>query len=236
MRALEASQKTSKGAPAYSRFLNRPLGRVLAAAAHVAGLTPNQVTAISAAFTFTAIALIALVEATPVTAAIIVFLLAVGYAFDAADGQLARLRGGGSAAGEWLDHTVDVVKEATIHIAVLVNWARFEDYSDSRMLIPVSFGAAVTVLFFCTTLTDQIRRASRGQTRMIMKGEGSSSILYSLAVAPVDYGILIVSFALFWWAQGYFAVYTTLFVLTVAFLALALPKWFRELTSLSESQ
>ena len=48
---LQRAQKTSKGAPAYSRLVNRPLGRVFAAVAHVAGATPNMVTAISAGFT-----------------------------------------------------------------------------------------------------------------------------------------------------------------------------------------
>ena len=58
--ALQRAQKTSKGAPAYSRLVNRPLGRVFAACAHVVGLTPNQVTCLSALATFSGIAVISL--------------------------------------------------------------------------------------------------------------------------------------------------------------------------------
>ena len=60
--ALKAAQKTSKGAPAYSRFVNRPFGRALAAIAYVLGRTPNQLTVLSAACTYSALAIIALVE------------------------------------------------------------------------------------------------------------------------------------------------------------------------------
>ena len=55
---LAASQKSSKGAPAYGRYVNRPLGRVFATTAYTWGRTPNQVTAVSAVFTFTGIAVI----------------------------------------------------------------------------------------------------------------------------------------------------------------------------------
>ena len=42
VRELAAAQKTAaRGAPAYSRYINRRLGRLLAAAALRAGLGPN---------------------------------------------------------------------------------------------------------------------------------------------------------------------------------------------------
>ncbi len=58
-------QKTSKGAPAYSRYINRRLGRYLAAAAYALHMTPNQVTLVSATFSYGAIAAIALAGPTP---------------------------------------------------------------------------------------------------------------------------------------------------------------------------
>jgi phosphatidylglycerophosphate synthase len=127
MAALTDLQKTSKGAPAYSRLVNRRVGRVFASAAYVLGRTPNQVTALSALCTFSGIATIALVDPSVVSSIAVTLLLAVGYALDSADGQLARLRGGGSVSGEWLDHVVDAAKIATLHLAVLVNWFRFDD-------------------------------------------------------------------------------------------------------------
>ena len=87
---LAAAQKSSRGAPAYSRFVNRPLGRSLAAGAFVLGRTPNQVTAVSAAFSAVAIGVLAVVRPTWVTGVVVSLALVVGYAFAAADGQLAR--------------------------------------------------------------------------------------------------------------------------------------------------
>jgi len=66
-------------------------------------MTPNAITAISAMFSAAAILLIALAEPQWWSGLAVWLLLALGYAFDSADGQLARLRGGGSPAGEWLD-------------------------------------------------------------------------------------------------------------------------------------
>ena len=61
VRRLRSAQKgKARGAPAYSVYVNRSIGRVLAAIAYRAGLTPNQVTAVSALFTFTGIVLIAM--------------------------------------------------------------------------------------------------------------------------------------------------------------------------------
>ena len=50
VRRLSAAQKSGKGAPAYSRYVNRRLGRRFAAAAYLAGMRPNQVTVVSAVF------------------------------------------------------------------------------------------------------------------------------------------------------------------------------------------
>ena len=100
VRRLAAAQKGATGAPAYSRFVNRPLGRLFAALAFHAGLTPNAVTAVSAAFTTTGVALLALAPPSVPMGLAVAACLVLGYALDAADGQLARLRGGGSPAGE----------------------------------------------------------------------------------------------------------------------------------------
>lgn len=60
LRELRGAQKTAKGVSLYSRYVNRPAGRVLAAAAFRVGLTPNQVTLVSAVFTFASLAALAL--------------------------------------------------------------------------------------------------------------------------------------------------------------------------------
>ena len=121
---LRHAQKSAKGAPPYSLFVNRPLGRVLAAAAYQMGLTPNQVTYISAAMHLRRPLVLALAPATWPVGLLVTVMLVLGYALDSADGQLARLRGGGSLLGEWLDHMIDSVKVAALHLAVLVSLYR----------------------------------------------------------------------------------------------------------------
>lgn len=229
---LRSHQKTSKGAPAYSLLVNRRLGRVFAAVGYVLGATPNQITAMSALCTFSAIATIATRPATGMSAAVITGLLVVGYALDAADGQLARLRGGGSVAGEWLDHVVDAIKISTLHLAVAIGWFHFSDRADGQLLLPLAFSAVATTLFFVMMLNDRIRRAHRGTTDMLLAGDGSSSLLYSLAVAPTDYGLVCLMFALWGWEAGFTAVYAALLVSHALFLALALGKWYREMRQL----
>ena len=46
---LTSHQKAKRGAPPYSLLVNRPLGRHIAALAHVIGLSPNQISMLSAA-------------------------------------------------------------------------------------------------------------------------------------------------------------------------------------------
>jgi len=227
--ALRSHQKTSKGAPAYSRLINRRLGRLIASVAFVAGATPNQVTAISALFTFTGIGVIALLDPSVTTSIVVCLVLVLGYAFDAADGQLARLRGGGSVAGEWLDHFVDSVKIATLHLAVLINFYRFDDHTERQLLVPLAFAVVASVMFFVIILNDQLRRAHRGSAEMLLAGEGSSSTLYSLAVVPTDYGLLCLSFAIMSWSDGFFWFYSFLLAANLGFLSLASVKWFREM-------
>lgn len=225
---LQYAQKSAKGAPAYSRFVNRRAGRYLAAAAYRAGLTPNAVTGISALFTFAGIAVIALAEPHPLVGAAICVLLLVGYALDSADGQLARLRGGGSAAGEWLDHVVDAGKISALHLAVLIAAYRYFDVGPAYLLIPIGFTVVAAVMFFAMILNDQLRR-----TRSIVTPNGSApSTVRSILVIPTDYGLLCVAFLMFGYPSVFAVVYAVLFAANAAFLAAALVKWFRDAAAL----
>lgn len=224
---LKAAQKTTKGAPAYSRFVNRPLGRRLAAAAHVAGLTPNQVTLLSAACSLLAILLVAFVAPAWWLGPIVVFALLLGYALDSADGQLARLRGGGSPTGEWLDHTVDVVKINLLHLAVVVSMYRWWELDTRWTLVPLSFLVVSNVMFFCMILRDLIiaRHTPRGGGRATSRPPGT---LRSLMVLPTDYGVLCLSFVVLGLPWTFLGAYGLLLVGSAGFLALALPKWYAD--------
>ena len=145
LRRLRQAQKSAKGAPPYSLYINRPLGRIFAAAAYQVGLTPNQVTWISAGFTFTGIGSD---RPRPGDAAGRSAdrsrCSSLGYALDAADGQLARLRGGGSMVGEWLDHMIDSAKIACSHLAVAVAFWRVYDLTHPAwLLVPLVFCGGV---------------------------------------------------------------------------------------------
>ena len=222
---LAAAQKArAPGAPAYSVYVNRPLGRLLAAAAYLGGLTPNGVTAISAVFTFSGIVVITSVPPVPLVGVGIGLLLIIGYALDSADGQVARLRGGGSPSGEWLDHVVDAAKISSLHLAVLISWFRFLELpSELLLLVPLGFAIVAAVLFFAMILNDFLRARDRGAQRAAGGG------IRSLLVLPTDYGVLCIAFLLFGVPVVFVPVYGLLLLANTAYAVLALPKWFREM-------
>jgi len=78
------------------RVVNRRLGRVIASVAAQGPFTPNHLTAASFASFLGAAALLVAVKPGVAMAIVAVVLLQLGFAFDSADGQLARLKGGGS--------------------------------------------------------------------------------------------------------------------------------------------
>ena len=232
---LSSAQKTVKGAPAYSRFINRRAGRHLAAVAYRLNLTPNQVTGISATFTFAAIALIALVQPRWWLGIPIAIGLVVGYAFDAADGQLSRLQGSFSRAGEWLDHMVDATKISSLHLAVLISYFRFGHLnSASWLLVPIGFTIVNNVLFFGMLLNDSLRRIKTATTGVPV-AEGQPNAVRSLLVIPTDYGVLCLVFLLFGASDVFFGFYTFLFAGSAGFFLLAMVKWFRDMRQLDQA-
>ncbi len=231
MSELTAAQKPSKGAPAYSRFVNRKLGRVLAAVAYRQGWTPNQVTAVSALFSFAGIVVLAVVTPAWSTGLVVAACLAIGYALDAADGQLARLRGGGSRAGEWLDHMVDATKISSLHVAVAICMFRFTSLPPAWLLVPLGFTVVAAVMFFGMTLNDQLRRNVSAVTGPLPDG-GRTSPLRSLLVIPTDYGLLCLVFVVLGAPSVFFATYAALFAANAGFMVLAARKWYRDMALL----
>ncbi|MHA3703889.1 CDP-alcohol phosphatidyltransferase family protein [Jatrophihabitans sp. YIM 134969] len=227
-----SSQKSHVGAPGWSRWVNRPLGRIFAAAAFRVGATPNQVTVLSTLVTLGGVVSIAVFRPTWVTSTGIVVALVLGYALDSADGQLARLRGGGSVAGEWLDHVTDAVKNTGIHLAVLVCVYRHFDVADGWLLVPIGFTLVASVFFFSVILSEQLRKAQgKGSSRRAVTTTGGRApVLRSLLVLPADYGILCVALVLLPAPTAFLTVYTVLFGFAVFFLVGGLRNWFREMS------
>jgi phosphatidylglycerophosphate synthase len=229
---LRSAQKSAKGAPIYSLYVNRPLGRILAAAAFQVRLNPDQVTYISAAFTFVGIAVIALGPATVPAGLLVSVLLVLGYALDAADGQLARLRGGGSLLGEWLDHMIDSAKIACLHLAVLVCFWRTYDLGAAWLVVPMIFCAVSCVHFFGMILVDLLGRVERAKTGSPTPALPASLWKTALKM-PMDYGVLCLAFALLGWHGAFFAVYTFLALGSTGYLLLVVRKWRRDIVALS---
>ncbi|MFE4213683.1 CDP-alcohol phosphatidyltransferase family protein [Streptomyces sp. NPDC056844] len=233
LRELRGAQKSSKGVSLYSRYVNRPAGRLLAAGAFRARLTPNQVTLISAAFTFTAIAAVALVEPSWQLGILVYAGLAVGFAFDSADGQLARLTGRGGPDGEWLDHVVDCAKMILVHSAVLIAFHRFGSLpGEGWLLLPLGFLFTAVLTFCAGLLREQLGRAAVRTAPAPAAAGAPVSRIRAVALLPADYGVFCLVFLLLG-APGVFrAGYAVLAAVHALFLVAFLVKWFRELKAL----
>lgn len=249
---LRGAQKTARGAPAYSRWVNRPIGRVLAAAAYRIGLVPNQVTAISALVTYSGIAVLALVRPSASISVLVALLLLLGYALDSADGQLARLTRLGRPSGEWLDHVIDMGKTCLLHGAVALSWVRWgvpgldADWADLWAVgIPLLFLTVAVVGFFAWLLSDVLIRVARAGQRSRAAGETTPAVpgtaaaqpapvLRSLLRLPGDYGLLALTFVLF--ALPAFPVaYALLLLANAVILLAALPVWFSQVRASEEA-
>ncbi|MEJ2577539.1 MAG: CDP-alcohol phosphatidyltransferase family protein [Kineosporiaceae bacterium] len=224
-----AQKPPGAGSPAYSRFVNRRLGRQLAAVAHLAGATPDQVSILSAAATAGALVLVAFAPVGVFSAVAVTAALVLGYALDSADGQLARLTGRSRPAGEWLDHTIDAFKVPAVHLSVLIGWYHGVDRRGALLLAPVLFAVLASGLFFTPWVMERMRREHAAAARVAAAGRRGT--VRSLLLLPTDFGVLILLFLL-WGAPAVFAAgYLALLIATVLFAALALPRWFGEVVT-----
>ena len=226
-----AQKPAARSAPAYSRFVNRRLGRLLAAVCFSLGLSPNAVTAISGVLTFSGILVLAITEPAWSSGLLVGSLLLLGYAFDSADGQVARLGHVSSPAGEWLDHVVDATKASALPLALAIGLFRAEAVPVLWLLVPILASVISSVLFFAMILTEQLRRqhsrvpvADHGATHSTSRGW-----LRALLVLPMDYGVLCLSMLLLGALPAFLLVYTLITAATAVFLLLAAAKWFGEL-------
>lgn len=235
MAELAAAQKPAYGAPAYSRFINRPLGRRIAAASYVLGLTPNGVTAISAVLSAVGIIVLAFAPIAVATGVAAAVLFALAYAFDSADGQLARLTKTGGPAGEWLDHTVDMGKTVLFHGAILFSLILHLPTVDAgQAALVIGFMAVNVVAFFGWLLVDLLKRISPPPATADAGASSHAPLLRSMLRLPSDYGLLcwlliLWGTPLFWWAYG------LVFLANLVILLAALPVWFRQAKAINSA-
>ena len=231
---LSAAQKPAYGAPAYSRFVNRPAGRRIAAASFALGLTPNGVTAISAALSVLGVLVLAFAPIAVYTGVAAAVLFALAYAFDSADGQLARLTRTGGPAGEWLDHTVDMAKTVLFHGAILFSLILHTSVvSPAIAALVLGFLAVNVVAFFAWLLVDLLRRVDPEPVSEATRPSDHAPLLRSILRLPSDYGVLCWVLVLwgtpvFWWLYG------LLFLANLVILIAALPVWFRQAKAITQ--
>lgn len=211
VRALAQAQKSGSGVPAYLRWVNRGLGRRAAAVAFVLGWTPNGVTLLSGLVSLAGIVVVALAGTSWPGAAAGAFLLLAGYALDSADGQLARLTGTGSPAGEWLDHVVDSARLPLVHLGIAV--ALYQHGGASArwpVLVALLFGVLTSSWFFAqilaTSLGDVLNRSAVAE----------QPAWVSFAKIPYDVGSLYVLVVLLAAPPVFTVAYVALFCFTVA--------------------
>lgn len=228
-----AQKKAAPGSPPYSVYVNRPAGRLAAAAAFRAGLAPNTVSAISFAFTGAGILLLATAPASGWVGLLVWLALAAGYVLDSADGQVARLTGGGSMAGEWLDHVLDSIKIPSLHLAVLLSLFRNFELGKAWLLVPVGYTIVASVSFFAMILNDQLKARHTLQTGTPVVSTGRRSGARSLLLVPTDYGVLCLLFLTLGLNTVFLALYAAFFAANAAHLLLATRKWFADFQRLT---
>lgn len=223
---LAVAQKKPRGVSLYSRYVNRPAGRVVAAAAFKFRLSPNQLTIASALVTAAGIVVFVSAEPDLMRSVLVAILFVLGFALDSADGQLARLTGQGSIAGEWLDHVVDAVKILAVHSGVLAVGYLYWDLDAQLLLVPLGFQIVGMTIFIGGELARLLDGTDSEEGSITTR----PSPIRAIALLPADFGILALTFAIAGSAAAFMTVYTVLFVINAGILALLSVKWYRALS------
>lgn len=220
---LNGAQKSGAGVPAYTRWVNRRLARAIAAGSAALGLTPNMVTALSAVLSAVGLSLMIIIGPTWWSALLTGALLAAGYVFDSADGQVARLTSASSPAGEWLDHVVDAIRTPAIHLTVAVAVLLHRPDLLWLAVIALLFTVMSVGQFMSQILAEQLVRKSGGEA------QESSGIRKSLMLLPTDSGVLCWSFALWSVPLLFGGVYAALFLINLVHTAASMRRKYRKL-------
>lgn len=163
-RDLLSTRFDTPGNAAFTRFVSQRLGALIAAVAFVLRLTPNAVTvlglllAVAGCYGF---AVAGTIEQLVVAG----LLWQIAFAFDCADGQLARATKRQSAFGGWLDVACDHVRNAAMAFAILHVLLR-----DASLPALAGYVAALAYLagasvYLHTASSPQVRGAEALQTR-----------------------------------------------------------------------
>jgi phosphatidylglycerophosphate synthase len=222
---LQHAQKPGHGVPAYTRWVNRRAARFLAAAFALWGLTPSTVSVISILVSIAGLTAFLGLHSVPLAAGFVAaILLALGYALDSADGQLARLQGSSSLRGEWLDHTLDAVRLPLIHLSVAAGCLIVD--RTALAVVAAGFSVIASASFLSQNLGGLLRDKSTASRVHVRRFQ-------SWLLLPTDSGVLCWMFVLWPVSALFTTAYAALFVLNLGLASVAAGRRWAELGAAS---
>lgn len=226
---LSLAQKGKKGVPLYTLHVNRPAGRVVAAALRNTRIRPNHVTFAGAVLTYGALLWLAFGAGLDISSALVGVVLAAGFILDSADGQLARLQGRSSKLGEWLDHVLDGGRIVILHGAVFCFLLRTTTLPPLSLAVLCGvFLFANSTIFFAGALFDHLTRQQAPMLPVASRGTGNP-LKRSLLTLPVDYGVTCLVFVTAPWIGVFLPTYGVLALLHCLFCVAYVAKFYRTL-------
>lgn len=221
--SLKQSQKPARGVPAYTLYVNRPVGRLIAALCPVM-ISANGLTVMSSFVSALALLMLWLVAPGSPFLSLAGILLIFGYFLDSADGQLARLRNTRSFFGDWLDHVLDSGRMVFVHITVVAFIYRTD---------PSLIKFSICAIYLVSAMLIYVGGLLAGRDPALIRESALYStplaFVRSLALLPVDYGLLCVLFLFLPWTSSFVNGYFVLASFSALYAVIYLAKWTREL-------
>lgn len=229
---LRDRQKPGAGVPAYTRWVNRAAARPVAAAAHAAGFSPNSMTFLSLGCSLVGFVALTVMDPRTFAGPLAAVFFAIAYLLDSADGQVARLSGRSSSAGEWLDHVVDAFRAPAMHVAVAVAaWRHGLD--DTVFLVALAMSIVVSGQFMSQILAEQLRR---GQRAANSADPDSARKGQSWLLLPTDPGVWAWVFVIWSWQDAFAVTFVVLAFANLLHCLASLRRRFRQLSQFASSE
>lgn len=154
------SLRYSAGGQPVTQLFSQRLGALIAWLAQQAGISPNQLTLIAGLLsTLGSVSLYFSLDH-PLYLLVSLVLLQLAYAFDCADGQLARATGLTSKLGAWLDVSVDFYTIGIISTGLLMFMAGSDNHSVGTIIVIMIFTIARNLSLFGSTYIRQSNQES----------------------------------------------------------------------------
>jgi len=227
-RKLDNSQKKGSGTPVYTRYVNRFIGRLLAAIFATFNISPNTVSFFSAGLTFISFVLFLLMPSiTILESSILVLVLYFSYALDSADGQLARLLSRQSKQGEWLDHFLDALKIPFSHgVAILFIISKIETITYTHLVFFLVIISLSSANFLSNILKSKLLVSKNSETTTMSH---KTNIVRSVLTLPLDYGFFITIFLFAYEINIFSTIYYFYGIVLILYSILLFFKTWREL-------